>query len=412
MRDQERAARSPGGGSPFGFADSGPDPAAAIADAERLLLLALRTIGLPKADLAPARAQAELTLSLLDPLPVCALVRAVEDLLLRFTDTAARGGWGPADLGELVRRRVGPRCVPALVGVLSDYAAREAWTRTGWAAELAGLGRGRRPAAFDTVEGLALALQVAALLAVVPTVEGPTTPTASGAAHPKLARVRALLAKAESTEYDEEAEALSAKAQELISRYALERLLQRDSRGDEAGSGVTRRRIWLDAPYVLAKATLVDEVATANRCRSVLTESLGFCLVVGDAGDLEAVELLVTSLLVQANTAMVRLGSRVDRRGASRTRSFRQSFLLAYARRIGERLREAGAEAVHLAGGEERLLPVLRDQETRVADALAAMLPHVSTRSTTVSNHEGWVAGQVAADQALLDVHSPITRRR
>ena len=30
---------------------------------------------------------------------------------------------------------------------------------------------------------------------------------------PKLARVRALLAKAESTEYDEEAEALSAKAQ-------------------------------------------------------------------------------------------------------------------------------------------------------------------------------------------------------
>jgi hypothetical protein len=175
---------------------------------------------------------------------------------------------------------------------------------------------------------------------------------------------------------------------------------------------VTRRRIWLDAPYVLAKATLVDEVATANRCRSVLTESLGFCLVVGDAGDLEAVELLVTSLLVQANTAMVRLGSRVDRRGASRTRSFRQSFLLAYARRIGERLREAGAEAVQLAGGEERLLPVLRDQERRVADALAAMLPHVSTRSTTVSNHEGWVAGQVAADLALLDVHTPITRRR
>jgi len=30
--------------------------------------------------------------------------------------------------------------------------------------------------------------------------------------------VRALLVKAESTEYDEEAEALSAKAQELISR--------------------------------------------------------------------------------------------------------------------------------------------------------------------------------------------------
>ena len=61
--------------------------------------------------------------------------------------------------------------------------------------------------------------------------------------------------------------------------------------------------------------------------------------MVGFAGDVEAVELLFTSLLVQATAAMMRAGSRTGRNGRSRTRSFRQSFLHAYAVRIGQRLR-------------------------------------------------------------------------
>ncbi|MDP2772365.1 MAG: DUF2786 domain-containing protein, partial [Nocardioides sp.] len=358
------------------------------------------------------RSHAVSTLRSLPPVPVRFLVRATEEALLRHTDRAARGGWGPADLGELTRRRGGPGCVAALATVLTDYAARETWTRPAWSGELDGLGPADR-LSLDTVEGLAVALQVAALLTMVPTVEGPLPVAVSNAAHPKLARVRALLAKAESTEYAEEAEAISAKAQELIARYALERLLQRDpGAGHEGAPDVTSRRIWLDAPYVMAKASLVHEVARANRCRSVVTASLGFCLVVGDPADLDAVDLLVTSLLVQANTAMVRHGGQVDRHGASRTRSFRQSFLVAYAGRIGDRLRAAGADAVRETGDEARLLPVLRDQETRVREAVETMLPHLTTKSTTISNHAGWLAGTAAADQALLDVRAPITPRR
>jgi hypothetical protein len=47
------------------------------------------------------------------------------------------------------------------------------------------------------------------------------------------------------------------------------------------------------------------------------------------------------SLLVQAHAAMRRFGRQTDRRRTSRTRSFRQSFLLSYANRIGERLQAA-----------------------------------------------------------------------
>jgi hypothetical protein len=237
---------------------------------------------------------------------------------------------------------------------------------------------------------------------------------------PKLARARALLAKAESTQFDEEAEALNAKAQELIARYALGRLLdQASADGRSSGSTATVRRLWLDAPYVRAKSALVHEVAKANRCRTAVAEKHGFSLVVGAAVDLDVVELLVTSLWVQANTAMLRHGRSLDGRGTSRTRSFRQSFLFAYAVRIGDRLRAATQAVANETVANEtvaneraqQLLPVLRGHEARVSEAFDAMVPHTVGRPASINHAEGWEAGHAAADLALLDVHSKLTGR-
>lgn len=223
----------------------------------------------------------------------------------------------------------------------------------------------------------------------------------------KLATVRGLLAKAESTTFDDEADALSAKAQELISRYALDRLLDAEG-SDENPERPDARRIWLEAPYLVAKAQLVHEVALANRCRAVLSDPPGVSTVVGGSADIAAVELLVTSLLVQANGSMLRHGRAVDARGASRTRSFRQSFLTSFAVRIGQRLRETFDEVLAESGQSTSLLPALRSQEQAVADAFDALVPHTTTSSATVSNGAGWTAGQVAADLALIDVQARI----
>nr|WP_227463740.1 DUF2786 domain-containing protein [Nocardioides lijunqiniae] len=265
----------------------------------------------------------------------------------------------------------------------------------------------------ETVEGLVVLLQVAALLGSVPPLAdsgGAAAPTAPE--HPRLARVRALLAKAESTEYPEEAEALTAKAQELITRYALERLLEDDGEATQDDHRVSRRLIWLDQPYVGAKADLVIAVANANGCRVAVSEVLGFCVVVGEPASLHSVELLVTSLLVQATAALQRHGRSVDRSGVSRTRSFRRSFLMSYALRIGERLR-AAASAVIEEGDATCLLPALRAQHERVTEAFARMVPSTEARvSRAASNAEGWVAGRAAADLALLDVREQVTRRR
>ena len=228
----------------------------------------------------------------------------------------------------------------------------------------------------------------------LPPVSG-TTPAPQ--AERALGRVRALLAKAESTTFAEEAEALSAKAQELISRYSLERLLDEAQGGVEGD--VTTREIHLVAPYVMPKALLVSAVAAANRCECIVRHEVA--VVIGAPADLDAVELLARSLLLQAEGALVVAGRHVEA-GRSRTASFRRAFLIAYGHRIAERLRAADRTATeHLAPGGS-LLPVLARHDERVSAAREALFPHTRTVRTTVSNRHGWAAGRAAADLARL----------
>lgn len=316
-----------------------------------------------------------------------------EMVLAVFGEIAAEvlaGGWSIADLEEMVRRRAGEHHVWVL------KQSEET------------VGRG--------VDGVASALLVATLLAKVPLGAAASTPAATDrgaaaeASAKKLATVRSLLAKAERTSFDDEAEALSAKAQELISRHALERLLAEDADPGSGPAPVTTGRIWLDNPYLMAKAALVAAVAEANRCRCVVSEELGLCSVVGDPPDLDAVQLLSTSLMVQANRSMLRHGRHIDQRGVSRTRSFRQSFLVSFAHRIGERLQEVNEAAVRETGPGTDLVPVLQDQHERVEAAFEAFFPHVVQTETSVSNGQGWAAGHAAADDALIDLRGQVTR--
>jgi hypothetical protein len=59
--------------------------------------------------------------------------------------------------------------------------------------------------------------------------------------------VRALLAKAEATKFPEEAEALSAKAQELMSRYSLHQAVADHGRGRAPVAAA--QRIWIGSGY-------------------------------------------------------------------------------------------------------------------------------------------------------------------
>jgi Protein of unknown function (DUF2786) len=342
-------------------------------------------------------------------------------------------GWLPSDLHELARRTLDPApagqllagivfesrryaratlhprwqsAVDAIAAAVGPEVAQAALLRD-WAGRH---GRSRQVALAVLLQLLATLyeLPVQERLLPLPGAQRHAAATGSEVDRKVLAKVRALLAKAESTEFPDEAEALSAKAQELMSRYSLHEAVQEHDRGQApAASG---RRLWLDAPYPGAKALLVQAVAAANRCRTVWRADPGFATVVGPDTELDIVELLTTSLLLQASRAMLAAGRQTTRAGASRTRSFRQSFLVAYATRIGERLAAADDTATTTAGSvpRERLLPVLAARSQATDELMDQLFPHLVRRSVTVSNSAGWTAGRAAADLARFDVHAPI----
>jgi Protein of unknown function (DUF2786) len=340
-------------------------------------------------------------------------------MLTSCVASVIRDGWLPSDLAEISRREFSPDHVPLVAHLLTAEVDRCGRQRVApvWLADLSSIGPAKS-ADLHTTDGMERALGLLGLFGGLPKI--PTLIPPPGAVSPTdgltatstdgrmLSRVRSLLAKAESTEYPEEAEALSQKAQELMSRYALERLLHRldDDAPDER---VTARRFWIDAPYVFAKGSLVGKVARANRCRSVIDEELGFVTLFGEAADLGAVELLATSLLVQANSAMLRHGRQYDFTGTSRTTSFRRSFMTSYAQRIGERLAEANHSATTETARAGELVPLLQGQAERIEAAVSEMFPEIVTRRSRVSNAYGWAAGRAAADIASLDVRQHLT---
>ena len=299
----------------------------------------------------------------------------VETVLREALESAGAGHWEPREIVRQTDRRLGDRHARYVTAVLA----------------------GRELAA-----DLSCAVEVLALVLALPPLPkldrpGPSRPQGDDRV---LEKVRALLAKAESTTFPEEAEALSAKAQELMARHALDEALVGAESDDGAVQVPGGLRVAVDDPYARAKSILLAEVASANRCTSIWSEGFGFSTVIGFASDLEFVDVLYTSLLVQATSALVAAGSQFDRYGRSRTRSFRHAFLLAYARRIGERLRAAEAAVEEEYGAE--LLPVLASRSAAVEAARHAAFPHTVKRAVSVTNAAGWLAGSAAADLASL----------
>jgi len=217
-----------------------------------------------------------------------------------------------------------------------------------------------------------------------------------------LGRVRALLAKAESTEFPAEADALTAKAQDLMARYRIERALLDDA--SPGRGGPTMVQLTIDAPHADAKVRVLSAVASANTCTVVWTPGLRRASVFGYATDIAAVETLFTSLLVQATVAMHRAGPSRDARGRTRTVSFRRSFLVAFAHRIGERLEAAASAAVDdvaTTTGTD-LVPLFARRAAEVEAAAADAFPTTRRMRAPTGNGDGWREGRACADGADL----------
>jgi hypothetical protein len=354
-------------------------------------------------------------------------------LLEALTLTWERG-WQPADVAHVVRRDASPRGARLAVGLVTEEARlTSAMTRAPaeWVEQLHALGASpggtpggvhawHRAEKRSPVEAWRVVLLVAGrlrLLFPIPQLlpppsrwsAAPSSPSRDqrGAPRPAadqrvLRRVRGLLAKAESTEFPEEADALTAKAQELMSAHALDAAVLEAGAPAAPRDGVRSRRLHVDEPYLEAKMTLLARVGEANGVRTVWYRGTGIATVVGMPVDLETTELLFTSLLVQAGRAM---NVAAAAGGAhARSAAFRRSFLRSFGWRIGERLiaarSNATTEAAETAGVD--LLPVLRSRQRAVDEVYEELFPSATSRRSRAFDAAGWAAGHRAADSADL----------
>lgn len=223
--------------------------------------------------------------------------------------------------------------------------------------------------------------------------------TAAASDNPVLSRVRALLAKAESTEHESEAMAFTAKAQQLITKHAIEEALLDGDASTASVPGIIRLPV--DAPYADAKALLLQTIAEHTRCRSLFQADLALSTVVGFTADLEAVELLFTSLLVQAQRSLTEAAAAAPAGARVRSQGFRSAFLLGFAGRIGERLAEV-TRLAYTSTDADGFLPVLRSQSDRIdafmEETFGATTSYIVRGGTDPNGyHRGRLAGDAAA---------------
>ncbi len=374
--------------------------------------------------------------------------RSITGLLIALTDAYERG-WQPADVMHVTRRALGADSTAVTAAtVLYHYRTTGAADRAPavWVTQLDQIAE-RESAAAEFAAGLPADCDSSAFGAALdasgwhlgenestattllwlelprvtelcvppsrwPRIRVESAPEAHDeTADPKvLNKIRGLLAKAEATEFVEEAETFTAKAQELMTRYAISATLLHAT---VSGSPTVRsRRIHLDNPYVKEKVHLLTAIGEANRCarcgstgsasrRSSAVRSTSTRWICcsphcssrppGDAGVVPACETRGAHHVVPEGVP-VRVrgpdraapeGSRAPRHGRRRRRVARPR--RGPAARTGGTVRAVDAEF-------DRLFPTTRAARSRSVDA------------------GGWYAGQSAADDASLDPSSRALR--
>lgn len=250
----------------------------------------------------------------------------------------------------------------------------------------------------------------------------PASDRSDGGEDRRLATIRSLLAKAEATDFPEEAEAFFAKASELISRWAIDEAMIWAADDRSGREQPDELQLVVHAPYLSQKAVLISTVAAAHGCRAVrLLSGPGHrkevVSVVGFPSELRWVETLVTSLLVQLTSAMLATAPRGL--SASESASWRRSFIVGFAEEVGRRLDRDRARAASQQGrtkpngdGSPSVALVLASRSEEVDDDFRRRHPYVrSSWASSGRSVAGRRSGAQAGRQASLSRHG-IGRRR
>ncbi|MGP6172743.1 DUF2786 domain-containing protein [Corynebacterium sp. A21] len=208
-------------------------------------------------------------------------------------------------------------------------------------------------------------------------------------------RVIALLKKAESTNFEGEADALVAKAQQLRQRYRIESLLA-EVPGE--GPDLQAQRLYLHAPWIKHQYSLLAGVARVNGCASMLLTTNGICTILGTADDLRYVTDLFGSLNRQRGHFMRTSPGAHEAAARGETSAYRRSFMIAYSSHTVKLLTEASRQA-----SDGTTLPVLVGRGLEAHRTLAKLFPHSRSLQLSSRHSGGYRDGISAAHRSHLN---------
>jgi hypothetical protein len=174
-----------------------------------------------------------------------------------------------------------------------------------------------------------------------------TDPTPDAAREKKLRQIQGLLDLAADERTSEgERDAAMKRAMALMAAHGVTDMMV-DARKRSQTDELIRKTIPMTDPYSREKMMLAMEIGHALHCRSTyrwVGRSVTSITLFGHRSDIERVEMLYTSLLLQAVRA-VRDARPEWWATAAETRSYRKNFLVGFGRRVGTRLMLAELEA-------------------------------------------------------------------
>ena len=215
-------------------------------------------------------------------------------------------------------------------------------------------------------------------------------------------RVRKLLAKAEDESVTPpEAQALTAKAAELMAKYGIDRALLAAERPET--DRPASRMLDLGNPWARVKAHLLCGLGSALRCQCILLAARPGARihVFGYASDIERTDVLYTSVLIQMWHGLA--GAQVPAWCRS-PRAWRRSWLLGFATAVISRVRAAEHAAARGAAGPaaapaSRTALVLADRAQVIRQEAERAYPLTRTARVTYSGtgyRDGYAEGQRA----------------
>ncbi|MFD7580976.1 DUF2786 domain-containing protein [Kitasatospora sp. NPDC059817] len=230
-----------------------------------------------------------------------------------------------------------------------------------------------------------------------------TTPQAD--VNPKLATIRALLAKAEDSATPEaEAELARQRAMEMMAKYGVDEALLSDGRPSR--DGLTDRHVDLPNPWSMSRVRLLCFIADAVGCQAVHMGQTGAdggrrVHIIGFESDVQRAEILYTSLLLQMLNG---LNKQIIPFGVRSARAWRNSWQLGFIERVIERLVAIEEDARAAASGETSATGrsgelVLADRAAAVEAAYRKDHPHARTRGGTYTG-SGYGDGAAAGNRA------------